>query len=161
MLSTFKRSVLIISSIAIATSLTACTGAGNNAPTRLIGQVTDGVEYKYNNDDNLVYVRNLLIVAEENGDASLVATIVNQKDTNDALIAVSVDGAAMSLGDKNYPVLKNKPVIFGGETSNASATIKGVNLEAGKHVEVKLFLGVAGSATVKTLVVAPDNPYAK
>jgi hypothetical protein len=161
MFSMTKRSLLVISTIAIATSLTSCGGAGNNAPTRLISKVTDGSEYKFNNDGNLVYVRNLLVVTQDNGDATLVGTIVNQKNTNDALLVVSVDGVNMALAEKNYPVLQNKPVIFGGDSSNASAVIKSANLEAGKHVQVKLFLGISGSVTIETLVVNSENPYAK
>ena len=157
----FKRSLILISTIAIATSLTACTGAGNNAPTRMINQVTEGVEVKLSDGDNLIYVRNLLVVAEANGDATLIGTIVNQNPTEDALVAVGINGAPMTLGAKNYPVLQNKPIIFGGESSNASAVLKGANLIAGHRVDVKLFLGLAGSATANALVVGPDSPYAK
>ena len=157
----FKRSLLVISTIAIATSLTACGGAGNNAPTRLINKVTDGSEYDFKDNDNLVYVRHLLVQAEANGDATLIGAIVNQKDTQDALLAVSIDGTAMTLGAKNYPVLQNQPVIFGGESGNASAVLNGANLVPGHHVSIKLFLGNAGEATIDALVIDSENPYAK
>ena len=156
-----KRFLIIISTITIATSLSACTGAGNNAPTRLINQVTDGVETKLVSDDNFVYIRNLLIVAEENGDATLVATIVNQRDTDDALLGVSINNASFELGQKAYPVLLNMPVRFGGESANATAVLKGANLTPGNRVDVQLFLGRAGVATLNALVVSPDSQYAK
>ena len=157
----FKRSLLIISIFATAISLTSCGGAGNNAPTRMINQVTDGVEIKVNSGDNLIYVRNLMVVTKENGDAALTATIVNQKPTMDALIAVSIDGKSAALGSKTYAVNQNKPVIFGGESANATATLAGANLVAGSHVRVKLFFGLAGEAITQSLVVDTNNTYAK
>ena len=61
-----RRITVAITAIALATTLTAC-GAGNNAPTRLVQQVTDGVEANVKTDETLIYVRNLYISLNQAG----------------------------------------------------------------------------------------------
>ena len=56
-----KKIALAVTAVAVATSLTACGGAGNDAPTRMINQVTDGVEAKLASDDNLIVLRNIQV----------------------------------------------------------------------------------------------------
>ncbi|NDA83362.1 MAG: hypothetical protein EBY00_01250, partial [Actinobacteria bacterium] len=103
-----KKIAIAITASVFATTLTACSGAGVNAPTRMISQVTDGVEANLDSDGNLIYLRNIHINVNEAGDATLIGTIINQKDTDDALLA-------MAFGDKQIklepiPVALNKPV---------------------------------------------------
>ena len=86
-----KKIASAITAVALAISLTACSGAGNNAPTRMINQVTDGVEANLSSEGNLIYLRNIYISLNAAGDATLIGTIINQKPTQDALIAVAID----------------------------------------------------------------------
>ena len=53
----------------VAATLTAC-GSGRTAETRMIKQVTDGVE----GQSNEIRLRNILIVKNENSDGVLVGT---------------------------------------------------------------------------------------
>lgn len=146
-----KKIALAITAVAVATSLTACSGSGNDAPTRMMNQVTDGVEANLASEGNLIYLRNITVAVNEAGDATLVGTIVNQKPTKDALIALAINQMQIKLSA--IPVLQNKPVIFSGESANAIATIPNAGLVAGQRTNVSFFFGLAGTVSVNALVV--------
>ena len=134
----------------LALSLTAC-GPGIDAPTRHVRQVTDGVETEVNKAGNLIYLRNVYVSVNAAGDASLVATIVNEKDTKEALIALAIGQTQIKITPQ--PVLQNKPVIFGGDSANATATIPAAGLVAGSRIPVSFFFGLGGGIQVDALIV--------
>lgn len=146
-----KKIAIAFIATALTTTLTACTGAGNDAPTRLITQVTDGVETNLSSEGNLIYIRNIQVAVNEVGDASLVGTIVNQENTNDALIALAIGQMQIKLSA--IPTLQNKPVIFGGDSANAIAAIPNAGLVVGQTTTVSFFFGLAGTVNVNALVV--------
>ena len=112
-----KKITVAVTAVALATSLTACSGAGQDAPTRMINQVTDGVEAKLASEGNLIVLRNIQVAVNEAGDASLVGTIVNQKNTKDALLALAINQMQIKL--TAIPTALNQPVIFGGQIGRA------------------------------------------
>ena len=134
----------------LALSLTAC-GPGIDAPTRHVRQVTDGVEAEVNKAGNLIYLRNVYVSVNAAGDATLVATIVNQNRTQDALIALAIGQTQIKITPQ--PVLQNKPVIFGGDSANATATIPAAGLVAGSRIPVSFFFGLGGGIQVDALIV--------
>ena len=134
----------------LALSLTAC-GPGIDAPTRHVRQVTDGVEAEVNKAGNLIYLRNVYVSVSAAGDATLVATIVNQNQTQDALIALAIGQTQIKITPQ--PVLQNKPVIFGGDSANATATIPAAGLVAGSRIPVSFFFGLGGGIQVDALIV--------
>mgnify|MGYP003328375391 FL=1 len=146
-----KKITVAVTAVALATSLTACGGAGQNAPTRMINQVTDGVEAKLASEGNLIVLRNIQVAVNEAGDASLVGTIVNQKDTRDTLLALAINQMQIKLSA--IPTALNKPVIFGGPSANAIATIPNSGLVAGNRTTVSFFFGLAGTVSVDALIV--------
>jgi hypothetical protein len=146
-----KKIALAITAVAVATSLTACSGSGNDAPTRKINQVTDGVEANLASEGNLIYLRNITVAVNEAGDATLIGTIVNQKPTKDALLALAINQMQIKLSA--IPVAQNKPIIFSGESANAIATIPNSGLVAGQRTNVSFFFGLAGTVSVNALVV--------
>ena len=146
-----KKITVAVAAVALATSLTACGGAGQDAPTRMINQVTDGVEAKLVSEGNLIVLRNIQVAVNEAGDASLVGTIVNQKDTKDALLALAINQMQIKLSA--IPTALNKPVIFGGPSANAIATIPNSGLVAGNRTTVSFFFGLAGTVSVDALIV--------
>ena len=79
-----KKFSIAITAAVLALTLTACTGAGPNAATRLIKRVTDGAEATITSDGNDLSISNLLLVATEDGSAVIVGTIVNHEETPDA-----------------------------------------------------------------------------
>ena len=146
-----RKITVAITAVAFATTLTAC-GPGVDAPTRMIKQVTNGVEKDVKTDDTLLYIRNLYISVNAVGDASLIGTIVNQKEKEDALIAVAINRQEIKI--EPLPAKLNTPIIFGGESANASATLPTAGLIAGHRYPVSLFFGVSGAVTLDALVVS-------
>ena len=146
-----NKIAIAITAAALATSLTACSGAGNDAPTRMINQVTDGVEANLSSEGNLIYLRNIQVAVNEAGDASLIGTIVNQKETKEALIALAINQNQVKFDA--IPVPLNDPVIFSGDSANAFATIPNSGLVAGNRTTVSFFFGLAGTVSVDALIV--------
>jgi len=143
---------------ALAVSLSGC-GAGNNASTRQVKQVTDGVEGSIEKDGNNIRIVNLLVVAAGGGNAVLVGTIVNTGDTEDALLGVAINGSAANYtGNSVLP--KNTPIIFEGDSANAKAVLAGFGGSAGSNVKVGLFFAKAGAITLDAIVREAKNEYA-
>ena len=146
-----RKLAIAIVTATLATTLTACGGAGNDAPTRLINQVTDGVDATLDKSGNLIYLRNIRVAVNAAGDAQLIGTIINEKDTKDALLALSINHATVKIDAK--PALLNTPIIFGGPSATAAATLPASGLVVGNRVPVSFFFGLAGAVTVDALVV--------
>lgn len=157
-MSGLKRTLSVIAIFALSVSLTGC-GAGLNAATRQIAQVTDGVESNVINDQNNLRVVNLLVVATADQNAVLVGTIVNAKDAPDTLLGVAINGSVATLTGTTT-LEKNAPVIFEGDSANAKAVSPGFISPAGSRVEVTLFFARAGEITVDALVRGATDIYA-
>jgi hypothetical protein len=152
-----RRIFTIISALLIATTLTAC-GAGQNAATRTITQVTDGVEVKVTQNGSAIRVVNLLLVATENGDAVVVGTIVNQGAEPDKLLGIAVGGGAATItGDTT--LAQNAPLRFEGERANVKAVFSGVNAVAGRHVTLSLGFARAGLVTADVIIRDKRDDY--
>ena len=157
-MSGLKRTLSVITIFALSVSLTGC-GAGLNAATRQIAQVTDGVESNVINDQNNLRVVNLLVVATEDQNAVLVGTIVNAKDAPDTLLGVAINGTVATLTGTTT-LEKNAPVIFEGDSANAKAVVPGFTVAPGIRVPVVLFFARAGEVTLDALVRGATDIYA-
>jgi copper(I)-binding protein len=157
-MSAHKRALSIFAIFAVSISLTGC-GAGLNASTRQITQVTDGVEAYVINEQNNIRVVNLLVVATADQSAVLVGTIVNAKDEPDTLLGIAINGTVATLTGKTT-LLKNAPVIFEGDIANAKAVTPGFTVPAGVQTSVTLFFARAGEVTVEALVREAADIYA-
>jgi len=133
--------------VAMLLLVTGC-GAGPNAPTRLIKQVTDGVE-KTIGDIKLLHI---LLVAQGDGSAVLVGTMINDGATPEQLTALYVNGIPASVTPIAPVLAPNTPLIFAGDTANALAIIPNLNVKAGKHVTMQIGFNRSGSATLDVLV---------
>ncbi len=143
---------------ALAVSLTGC-GAGNNASTRQVKQVTDGVEGSITKDGNNIKILNLLVVAAGGGNAVLVGTIINTADTEDKLLGIAINGSTTSYtGTTTLP--KNTPIIFEGDRANAKAVLAGFGGSPGSNVKVSLFFTKAGAITLTAIVRDTRDDYA-
>ena len=139
-------------------SLTGC-GAGLNASTRNIKQVTDGVEATVNTDGNNIKVVNLLVVETAQGAGVLVGTLVNSLDQEDALLGVSINGQVATVTGSNV-LAKNKPVIFEGPTANAKAVVPVLGAKAGESIQITLFFARAGEVSVQAIIRDQRDSYA-
>ena len=135
--------------------LTSCA-SGKDAPTSQIKQVTDGVE----KDSGSVAVRGLLLVAQSDGSAVLVGTIVNAAAEADSIVSINVGGIAAPLIGAPLVLDQNAPVIFGGDSANASSVIAGVNKVAGQRIPIEITFGKAAPLKLDALVVEQAGVYA-
>ena len=147
---------LLIATLAV--SLSGC-GAGLNAETRNLKQVTDGVEATVNTDGNNIKVVNLLVVETAEGAGVLVGTLVNSLDQEDALLGVAINGQIATVTGSNV-LAKNKPVIFEGPSANIKAVVPALGAKAGQRVQVTMFFARAGEVTVQAIIRDQRDDYA-
>ena len=153
------RRVLTAFLIALLTiSLSGC-GAGLNASTRNITQVTDGAEATITTDGNNIKVVNLLVVETAEGAGVLVGTLVNSKDQEDALLGMAINGQVATVTGTNA-LAKNTPVIFEGPSVNAKAVVLVLGAKAGQSIQVSMFFARAGQVTVQALIRDQRDDYA-
>ena len=141
--------VLIISTV-----VTGC-GSGQNAVTRNFKQVTDGVEAQ----SAEIRLRNVLIVKTATNDAVLVGTLVSWSDEPDAITGISINNITATLSAGSFDLVKNKPVIFVGDSANADAYIPGLNKVAGERIPVTFTFATAAPVTVDALVLNSEGFY--
>jgi len=133
--------------------LTGCA-AGGQAPTRIIKQVTDGVE----KDLGDLKIRNVKIVALPDGSGTFIGFIVNHSDAPDQLAAISINGQRAELVTEAI-LTKNKPMFFEGDSANAKAKIATLGAKPGYRVPVVLYFANGGKAELDALVVANTGIY--
>ena len=134
-------------------TLTGCA-SGGQAPTRIIKQVTDGVE----KDLGDLKIRNVKIVALPDGSGTLVGFIVNHNDNADQLAAIVVNGQRADLATEAV-LTKNDPMIFEGDSANAKAKIATLGATPGYRVPVILYFAKGGKVELDALVVANTGIY--
>ena len=155
----FKNISLAFTTIALALSLTACSGSGPNAATRLVKKVTDGAELMIQSEGNNISVTNLLLVATEDGSAVVVGTIINYSEERDALLGISVNNVAAAItGEQNLD--QNKPVRFEGDVATTKAVFNGVGAKAGNNVKLSLAFARAGVVTTNVIIRDKRDDYA-
>jgi hypothetical protein len=101
-----KKFAIALSTLSLSLTITSC-GAGLNAPTSKIRQVTDGAEA----DAGAIKVRHIMVVAQADGSGTLVGSIVNSAGEPDAIEVIGINyQVATYAGKKNLDV--NSPVNF-------------------------------------------------
>jgi hypothetical protein len=151
MATTLKR---LIALVIISTLVTSC-GSGQNAVTRNFKQVTDGVEAQ----SAEIRLRNVLIVKTDANDAVLVGTLVSWSDEPDVITGISINNIPATLSAPSFDLVKNKPVIFVGDSTNADAYIPGLNKVAGERIPVTFSFATAAPVTVDALVLNSEGFY--
>jgi hypothetical protein len=151
MATTLKR---LIALLIISTLVTSC-GSGQNAVTRNFKQVTDGVEAQ----SAEIRLRNVLIVKTDTNDAVLVGTLVSWSDEPDVITGISINNIPATLSAPSFDLVKNKPVIFVGDSTNADAYIPGLNKVAGERIPVTFSFATAAPVTVDALVLNSEGFY--
>ncbi len=131
----------------VASTLTGC-GSGRTAETRMIKQVTDGVE----GQSNEIRVRNLLIVKNELSEGILVGTLVNWSDEVDAITGISINNLPTTVSSSRLELRKNKPVVFAGESANADAAAV-ITQSIGQRIPVIITFEKAAPITLDALIV--------
>lgn len=153
MSSTVVSHRLVAALVASSVLLTGCA-AGGQAPTRLIKQVTDGVE----KDAGDLKIRNVKIIALPDGSGTLVGFIVNHSDEADGLAAITINGQRADLVS-DVVLNKNKPMFFEGDSANAKAKVAILGAKPGYRVPVILYFAKGGKVELDALVVANTGIY--
>jgi hypothetical protein len=140
--------------ILITASLTSC-GSGQMASTRLIKQVTDGVEAQ----SDEIRLRNIKVIKTTTGEGVLVGTLVNWSDTTDTITSVSINNQLTTYVAKSSELIKNKPITFVGDIANADAAIAVLAKTPGYRIPVTFTFAKAAPVTLDTLIVNGDGIY--
>ena len=135
--------------------LTGC-GAGPDAQTRLISQVTDGIEA---NIGDLRMV-NVLLVAQPDGSAVLVGTIVNNGTKNDRISAITANSVDATLTPFAPALNIGGKAVFSGDSANAMAVFPGLDAKIGDRVTVEFTFSGSGKLKVDVLVREKSGEFA-
>ena len=152
-----KKALASVIASALALTLTAC-GPGQDAPTRMIRQVTDGVELSVKDNGVDIKILNLLLVSTASGDAVVVGTIVNSGTTEDKLLGIAV-GTNQAVLTGETALKQNQPIRFEGDSANAKAVFLGVSPVAGRHVKLSLGFARAGFVTAEVIIRDQRDTY--
>ncbi len=147
----FKK---VIATVAIATMVTGCA-SGQMAQTRLIKQVTDGVEAQ----SDEIRLRNVKVIKTVTGQGVLIGTLVNWSDKTDAITSVSINNLPAIYTSKTSELLRNKPITFVGQIANADAFIENLDETPGYRIPVTFTFANAAPVTLDTLIVNGDGIY--
>ena len=152
----FKKLTTSLISVIIASTLLTGCGAGQTASTRMIKQVTDGVEGQANE----IRIRNLLVVKQADDAGVLIGTLVNWSDEADAITSITIEGQAAIISAKTLELKKNAPVIFVGDSANADAYVAQLNDVVGHRIPVVINFAKASPITLDALILQADGIYA-
>lgn len=143
-------------------SLSALTGcaAGPNASTRLITQVTDGVE----GESGAVKLRNFTLVLQPDNSVVLVGTVVNQDEIDDAVLAIGINGKRAKLwangGEVDaLPLTLNRPQTLAGPSATAYAYLEQFDLKPGYRAPVEVILQRGGIVELDVIVRERDLEF--
>ena len=135
--------------------LTGCSASGPDALTRNLRQVTDGVE----GVSGSIKALNVLLVAQEDGSAVLVGTLVNTSETNDEITSITANGIVGEITVS--PLVQNTGLaIFEGDSKNSSARFPGLNAKASQLVNLEISFANAAPMKLSALVRAKADEYA-
>ena len=144
----------VIALIIISSTLTGC-GSGQMASTRLIKQVTDGVEAQTEE----IRLRNVKVIKTATGSGVLIGTLVNWSDQSDVITSVTINNQPAIYTAKTSELLRNKPITFVGDIANADAYISMLDKEPGYRIPVTFTFATAAPVTLDTLIVNGDGIY--
>ena len=144
----------VIALIIITSSLTGC-GSGQMASTRLIKQVTDGVEAQTDE----IRLRNVKVIKTSTGSGVLIGTLLNWSDKSDVITSVTINNQPTIYTAKSSELLRNKPITFVGDIANADAYISMLDKEPGYRIPVTFTFTSAAPVTLDTLIVNGDGIY--
>jgi PBP1b-binding outer membrane lipoprotein LpoB len=149
-----SKTKIIIAAFVIATLISGCA-AGGNAETRLINQVTDGVE----GESNEIQVRNLKVIKQVDGTGVLIGTFINWSDESDAISSITIDGLPAVLIADSLDLNKNTPITFVGDIANADASVANMTALAGYRIPVVVTFLKAAPIEFDALIVTADGIY--
>jgi hypothetical protein len=141
-----KPTRLIAVCVSAVFALSGCA-AGLNAETQKPYAPTDGNQA----DSGDVKVRNLLVVDRGDGVGEIIGTVINSGSEVDSLESIEIDGELATLSAGSFALAENRPIIFGGPSSTATATVP-LRAKAGTLVRALVTFEKAGEVEL-TLII--------
>jgi hypothetical protein len=150
----------------VAVALPALTSCAGSFEAQLQEPYTPGNAVWADTDD--LRVRGVVAVASTDGAATLVATILNEGDADDALVAIRVPGGRARIGAgtvprSTVPLPAGGVAVLGADTTLGEATpvaIESRSVRLGSTVPVVFDFERAGSVRLNVLVVPRRGEYA-
>lgn len=130
--------------------------AGPNAVTLKQYTPTDGNQVT----SGSLKIRNLLIVAQQDGSASLIGTVINTSDVTDTLMGITVNGQPVEISAESLEIPRSTPLVFGGESATAAGVLPLSGIKAGQFADVQLTFAKAGLLETSALVRAANLEFA-
>ncbi len=153
-MTTLRSRFALVAVVLVVPVLTGC-GSNFNPPTDQIYTPARGV----NDHSGLVDVLNTLVVSPSDGSGTVVATLVNGSDSDDRLLAVTVDGAPANVsaaaGGAAIPALGRNNLGATGAVSVVDASIV-----VGTFVDITFTFQHAEAITIEAPVVPNTGDYA-
>ena len=151
-----KTMALGLIATGVVLTLTGCGATGVESPTRNMRQVTDGVEGQTGD----IKARNVLLVAQPDGSAVLVGTFVNVGADSDAIASIAANGITAKIEPAQNELIQNRPVIFGGDSATAKASVAGLNATPGTRVNLTINFVAGAPIKLNALIVEKADIYA-
>jgi copper(I)-binding protein len=155
----FRRTGLAGASLALSLVVAAC-GANFGAQTTKPYQPAEGT----NADSGSIAVRNMLVLADEEGKGELHAGIVNKGDQDDTLVSIASapstepngqDPATVTFGNVKPVELKSNQLVTLPPAEGQPITVTGA--KPGDIINVTLTFGKAGPITTAIPVLTLDH----
>lgn len=99
-----------------------------------------------------IKVRNLVLVAGPEGSANVIATIINSDVAEDTLELIAVNGQVATLVGESLTLPSNSPLIFGGESATAAASVPLGEAKPGQVAYVEMRFQRAGLVQTTALI---------
>lgn len=151
----------------VAVALPALTSCVGSFEAQLDEPYTPGNAVSADTDD--LRVRGVVAVAPDDGAATLVGTILNEGDTDDALVAIRIPGGQARIGTGGAPRSAPVPLpaggiaVLGADSYQGEATpvaIQSRSVRPGYTVPVTFDFERAGSVQLNVLVVPRRGAFA-
>lgn len=112
-----------------------------------------------------IKIRNVVVVSADDGFGTLVATLVNDGNQDDALVGLTLSGGVATLRPSRMSLPARRTAVLGVQTSQSSdpsvATLTGTNVKAGLTLRISFRFERAAPATMNPLVVEHERAYAE
>jgi copper(I)-binding protein len=105
-------------------------------------------------------LRGFLLVAQPDGSAVLVGTIINDNLADDELLGISANNVLATITATTKVVSQSTPIIFEGDAANAKAVLPAAGIKAGSNIKLSFFFKNAGIVTLKAIVRDQRDVYA-
>ena len=104
-----------------------------------------------------IKVVNFVVVAQADGSADVIGTVVNSAVEGDSITGLTINNTPVAL--TALPLEQNKPVIFGGESATTNLKVPVIGAKPGQLVPMTMTFAKAAPVTMSLLVREPTLEF--